>query len=216
MENTLKKYLSKAEVFALSFGCAIGWGVFMMPGSNFLPSGGPLGTIIGVLIGALVMIIIGRNYHILMQKTNDNGGAYSYAKNVFGIDHGFLVGWFIILIYIAILWANSSAFVLLMRYTVGNVFQFGFHYTIAGYDIWFGEMLLSTTITVGICLLCAFKKKIASITQVVFASILIIGILITCIWVFVGNSRGAAAFTPAFSDQGPSVLQIFSIVVLNE
>ena len=33
---------------ALSFGCAVGWGAFVMPGTAFLPVAGPLGTLIGL------------------------------------------------------------------------------------------------------------------------------------------------------------------------
>ena len=49
--------------WALSFGCAVGWGAFMMPGNSFLPVAGPLGTALGFLIGALIMLIVGVNYH---------------------------------------------------------------------------------------------------------------------------------------------------------
>ena len=48
----LKRYLSPAAVFALSFGYAVGWGAFVMPGKLFLPDAGPLGTAVGVLVGA--------------------------------------------------------------------------------------------------------------------------------------------------------------------
>ena len=182
-ENTkLKPYLSPLNVWALSFGCAVGWGAFVMPGTTFLPIAGPLGTALGMAVGGIIMLIIGYNYHFMMNKYPDAGGTYSYAKNVFGKDHGFLVSWFLILIYLAILWANSSAFVLLIRYTFGNVLQFGFCYTVFGYDIYLGELLFSIIITTAICLLCAFKKKVASITQIIFSSILIVGVIFTFIY----------------------------------
>lgn len=64
----LKRYLSPLGVWALSFGCAVGWGAFVMPGTTFLPAAGPLGTAIGIAIGTLVMAVIGVNYHYLMNK----------------------------------------------------------------------------------------------------------------------------------------------------
>lgn len=36
----LKRYLSPLGVWALSFGCAVGWGAFVMSGTTFLPAAG--------------------------------------------------------------------------------------------------------------------------------------------------------------------------------
>ena len=51
--KALSHYLSPIEVWALSFGCAVGWGAFVMPGTTFLPLSGPLGTAIGMITGAV-------------------------------------------------------------------------------------------------------------------------------------------------------------------
>lgn len=51
-KNGLTPYLSVWAVLALSFGYAVGWGAFVMPGRVFLPSAGPLGTVIGIVVGA--------------------------------------------------------------------------------------------------------------------------------------------------------------------
>ena len=59
--DTLKPYLSPLNVWALSFGCAVGWGAFVMPGTVFLPIAGPLGTALGMVIGGVIMLIIGYN-----------------------------------------------------------------------------------------------------------------------------------------------------------
>ena len=67
----LTPYLSPLAVWALSFGCAVGWGSLVMPGTTFLPVAGPLGTALGMLLGALVMLVIGACYHYLMQRHPD-------------------------------------------------------------------------------------------------------------------------------------------------
>ena len=62
-KNTLGmgRHLSMLAVWGLSFGYAVGWGAFVMPGATFLPDAGPLGTVIGVLVGAFAMAVIGWN-----------------------------------------------------------------------------------------------------------------------------------------------------------
>ena len=67
-------YLSIPGAWALAFGCAVGWGAFVMPGNTFLPIAGPIGTALGIAAGGLVMLILGMNYHYLMNRYPESGG----------------------------------------------------------------------------------------------------------------------------------------------
>ncbi len=125
----LLRRLSPLAVWALAFGCSVGWGSFVMPGTTFLPIAGPLGTVIGIGIGMLIMVVIGYNYHFLMNRYPDAGGTVSFSNNVFGHDYGFLSAWFLGLVYLAIIWANSTAIPLIFRSIFGDVLRFGYCYT---------------------------------------------------------------------------------------
>ena len=76
MENKskLKKNLSPVNVWALALGSIIGWGAFVMPGNLFLNSAGPLGTAIGMIIGALIMSVIVISYGYMVEKFPVAGG----------------------------------------------------------------------------------------------------------------------------------------------
>ena len=95
--KALDRYLSPLDVWAMAFGCMVGWGVFVMPGTTFLPVAGPAGTMIAMLIGMLIMLIIGNNFSFLMSRSSMTGGVYSYTKEAFGRDHAFLSCWFLCL-----------------------------------------------------------------------------------------------------------------------
>ncbi|MBR4189660.1 MAG: APC family permease [Kiritimatiellae bacterium] len=125
-------YLSPAAAWALAFGSAVGWGAFVMPGTTFLPVAGPLGTLLGIVVGALVMGVIALNYHFLMQRHPDAGGAYAYVKELCNHDHAFLCAWFLVLTYAAIAWANATALALIGRTMFRGVFRCGFHYGFRG------------------------------------------------------------------------------------
>ena len=58
-KQALLKYLSPVGAWALAFGCSVGWGSFVMPGTTFLPLAGPIGTAVGMCVGGLVMLLIG-------------------------------------------------------------------------------------------------------------------------------------------------------------
>ena len=209
-----RRYLTTLQAWALSFGCAVGWGAFVMPGTAFLPVAGPLGSVIGLGVGALVMFVIGRNYHYLIQNFPDAGGAYGYVKRVCGGDHGYICGWFLILTYVAIAWANATALALIGRHLLGGFFSFGFRYEISGYDVYAGEILLSTAalLLVGGLFLCG--KRLAARVQTFFALVLAAGIAVCAAAVMAKHQGGLASFAPAFAGGRPPILQIVAVVAL--
>ena len=213
--KSLGRYLSPLSVWALSFGCAVGWGAFVMPGTTFLPIAGPIGTVIGIAAGALIMFIIGVNYHYLMNKYPDAGGTLTYAIKAFGYDHGFLSAWFLVLVYVAIIWANATALTLIARNLLGSMFQFGFHYIILGYDVYLGEVLLTMGAILVFGLICMYSKRLSVLLQVLLALVLFCGICFCAFAIF--KSRGiSSGASPAFANTGKLPLrQIFSIIALS-
>ena len=210
-KNVSGAYLSPLGVIALSFGYAVGWGSFVMPGKMFLPKAGPAGTIIGLLIGTLAVIVMAYNYHKMISTVQGSGGAYGYVTKMFGYNHGFLVGWFLFLTYISILLGNATALVLLARYLFGEMLQFGFHYTLIGFDLYFGEVLLCLGTILfcgGICLL---SKRFAIRVHTFFAFVLAAGVLVCFIAALCGHQGGTAAMGPAFSTNGPAWLQVLRV-----
>ncbi|MBP5177006.1 MAG: amino acid permease, partial [Clostridia bacterium] len=207
-------YLSMLGMWALAFGCSVGQGAFVMPGGTFLPIAGPVGTAIGIVLGALVMIILAKNYHYLMNRYPDAGGTYTYTKRCFGYDHGFLSAWFLILTYIAILWANATALPIIARIFFGNAFRFGFSYEIAGFHIYFGEILLSV-VAMAVAAFVCLKKKLAERVQIVMGVLLVIGVIACFIAAVVNHgAKDAPMFTPAFSDEEKPLAGVFTIFAL--
>ena len=212
-----RRYLTPLSVWALSFGCAVGWGAFVMPGTTFLPKAGPWGTVIGIVVGAVIMFVIGVNYNYLMNKYPDSGGTLTYSIKTFGYDHGFLSSWFLILVYVAIIWANATALGLFSKKLLGSTFRFGFHYTILGYEVYFGEALLSVAAIIICGLVCMYRKKGAASLQVLFALILIVGIVLCGLAVFNSGSGGIINnMDPGFADtETGGIRQILTITALS-
>ena len=209
----LSPYLTALGAWALAFGCSVGQGAFVMPGTTFLPIAGPIGTAIGIALGALVMLILARNYHFLMNRFPDAGGTYTYTKKCFGYDHGFLSAWFLILTYIAILWANASALPLVARTLLGSTFQYGFHYEIAGFHIYLGEILLSIFALLVAAFFC-LRRSLAEKAQIVMAIALLVGVAICFVAAFLKKDVSVPAFDPPFAGQGRAVYGTFTILAL--
>ena len=192
-----KAYLSTLGAWALAFGCSVGWGAFVMPGTTFLPIAGPMGTALGITLGALVMFIIAKNYHYLINVYPDGGGAYTYTKKCFGYDHGFLASWFLIITYVAVIWANATALPLIARALLGSTFQFGFHYRIAGFDVYFGELLLVISALTAGAVVC-LRRRLAAGVQILMAVLLFCGI-VACFAASAAKNGGISPVEPLFA-----------------
>ena len=51
-KKELQRSLNPMHVWAIAFGCVIGWGSFVNPGKKFLPNSGVAGTAIALILGA--------------------------------------------------------------------------------------------------------------------------------------------------------------------
>ncbi|MBR4157676.1 MAG: amino acid permease [Oscillospiraceae bacterium] len=212
----LLRRLSPLAVWALAFGCSVGWGSFVMPGTTFLPIAGPLGTVIGIGIGMLIMVVIGYNYHFLMNRYPDAGGTVSFSNNAFGHDYGFLSAWFLGLVYLAIIWANSTAIPLIFRSIFGDVLRFGYCYTLAGYDIYIGEVMASLVAVFAFGLICMRGTRAAATVQTVMSLLLVGGVLFGFVAVFVkvDVTPTLQELEPLFAPENKPFFSVMLIVFL--
>ena len=177
MENNksaFKKQLSPAHVWALAFGCIIGWGSFINPGKKFLPNSGVEGTAIAMVLGAIVMIIIAFAYAYMVPKYPKAGGEFNYTKNCFGKIPAYICGWFLLAAYLTNVPMNSTAIGLIVDGLDGNadLLKWGFSYSIAGFKVWFGEMIFAMSILILFGILNILGVKKAGFIQTVLSSML--------------------------------------------
>ena len=186
MENNtpeLKKQLKPIHVWAIAFGCIIGWGSFINPGKKFLPNSGVAGTAIAMVLGALVMVIIAFSYAYMVPKYPKAGGEFTFTKNSFGKTAAFLCGWFLVAAYLTNVPMNSTAIGLIVDGLDGkaDILKFGWHYAIAGFDVYMGETLFAGAILLLLGFLNILGVKKAGIVQTVLASLLAICAFTLCV-----------------------------------
>ena len=196
---TLRRRLTPFNAFAFAFGCVIGWSAFVMPGGVFLPSAGPVGTMIAMEVAALVMLIISYNYSYMIAKFPQTGGEFIYAKQAFGNAHGFLCAWLLSLSYLSVIPLNATALNLITRAVFGDIFRFGFHYVIAGYEVYFGEMLLAYGALIVLAVIGSLDVKIIAKLQTYLVIILLSGISIVLLSIVISPLSGGKNFYPLFA-----------------
>ena len=217
-----KNWFRILMLWGISFGGIVGWSSFVMPGTMFLPVAGPLGTVIAMLLGGVVIAMIAANFHNMMNhkgNSGTSGGVFSYTKEVFGYDYSLICVWSMFLGYVSIMWTNASAFTLFARYLFGPVFQHGFCYTIAGYDVWMGEILVTIAITVLFGILCAKCYRIIRFLQTSLAALLFISVALCFFLALIKGGASLDTFRPLIAQRtdGAShpLMQILNIVGLS-
>ncbi len=208
----LKPYLSPLMVTAFSIGSAIGWGSLVVTSSNYLGKAGLAGSVVGLILSMFIMLIIARNYSYLTQIYPESGGAYAFSREIFGHDYGFITAWFLILTYLSILWANATSLPLFARFFIGPVFEVGKIYTIFGYDVYLGELLLTAAGIIIIALLCYLSRKAAAYAMTAMVVIFTITILIVSIFAITGFK---GAVDHAFLADSKAISQVIYIAVIS-
>jgi len=212
-EPGLQKSLSPISVWAIAFGCIIGWGSFINPGKKFLPNSGVAGTAIAMVLGALVMVIIAFSYAYMVPKFPKAGGEFTFTKHCFGKTPAYICGWFLVAAYLTNVPMNSTAIGLIVDGLDGSadILKFGFSYSIVGFEVHLGEIILAMSILILFGVLNILGVKKAGFIQTVLAATLAIcaftlfaaglisskaqGIHMTPIWGFDKSAAIAASAT---------------------
>lgn len=208
--ETLTKNLKPSWVWAIAFGSSIGWGAFILP-ADWIGQSGPLGAIIGLLLGALVMIIIAVSYGILIKKYPVSGGEYAYAFISSGKYWAFITGWFLSLGYICIVALNASAFSLLFKYLFPGFMKQMFLYEIAGWEVYLPEIIISSIAILFFAYLNIKGSGFSGRLQFIFSVILIVGVAIMGVYTFAYADMPLSNMKPLFAEN-QSILK--SIIVI--
>ena len=208
----LQRVMRPVDVWGLALGAIIGWGCFVLPGTAFLPKAGPGGTAMGILIGALLIIVIAVSYGYLIRKFPISGGEFIYAKEAFGKRNAFVCGWAMILAYWSLIPLNATALAMISRYLFPGIIQQGLLYEIAGWEVYAGEVILASSAIILMALLNIRGIKQAAWMQTAIALTLVGCILVITFLVFCVSDWSNLA--PGFPDGRRWWKGVFSIVAM--
>ena len=208
----LQRVMRPIDVWGLALGAIIGWGCFVLPGTAFLPKAGPGGTAMGMLIGALLIIVIAVSYGYLIRKFPISGGEFIYAKEAFGKRNAFVCGWAMILAYWSLIPLNATALAMISRYLFPGIVQQGLLYEIAGWEVYAGEVILASAAIILMALLNIRGIKQAAWIQTAIALTLVGCILVITFLVFCISDWSNIA--PAFPEGRRWWKGVFSIVAM--
>lgn len=211
---TLKKNLKPINVWSLALGSIIGWGAFVMPGNLFLKTAGPLGTAIGIIIGAFIMITISLSYGFMIRRFPVSGGEFAFAFKGFGRRHAFICAWFLSLSYLSIVPLNATALGLIGRYMFPGILQRGYIYTVAGWDVYLGEVVFASFALVVFGFISIKGIKTSGIIQTLMVFALVGSTFILAISAFINKKVSIINLQPLFAPEASPIIGILRIVAI--
>jgi len=191
----LARKLTLWNYFALGFGTMIGTGwVILM--DDWLGRGGPLGAMLGFLLGGILLLPIGYVYGQWVRRLPDAAGEAAYTAQVFPPWVSYLTGWMMLLAYFIVCPWEAVVLGKLTAYIFPQLDTLEL-YRIAGQPVFLPRLLVGTALTLFFTLL-NYRGIRASATFENWATSSVLGVFL--LLVFVSARSGAAAnFHPVFN-----------------
>lgn len=196
----LKQNLSEKFVWAIAYGSCIGWGAFILPG-DWIKQSGPIASSIGIVIGALLMILIAVSYGALVERFPVSGGAFAFSYLSFGRYVSFFSSWFLTFGYVCVVALNATAFSLLIKFLLPNILNNGRLYTIAGWDVYITEIVIATVLLLVFMFIAIRGASVSGTLQYYFCIAMVIVVVLMFVGSFFGNNFSLSNLQPLASKE---------------
>lgn len=198
----LKKSMGAGSIWAVALGSIIGWGCFIQGGLWTQRAGGTLPLFLGFLVGGLLMIVVGYSYSYMIAKFPVAGGEFAYAYKGFGRTASYICGWMLSLGYLSIVALNATALPVLASYIFPGVFNKGYLYTIARYDVYMGEVAIALFFIILFGIMNYMGAKSVGKLQLAMVLIMCAAVVISVVGTIVTGSFDASNLAPAYGAGG--------------
>ncbi|OHR47406.1 amino acid permease [Staphylococcus sp. HMSC056D08] len=209
----LQQNLSEKFVWAIAYGSCIGWRSFILPG-DWISQSGSIAAAIGITIGALLMIIIGVSYGVLVKHFPVSGGAFAFSYLSFGRYVSFFSSWFLTFGYICVVALNATAFSLLLKFMMPGVLEHGKLYTIAGWDVYITEIIIATALLLLFTFITIRGAQVSGSLQYYFCIAMVVVVLLMFFGSFFGSGFSLSNLQPLADEKKGWFTSIIMIVAV--
>ncbi|MDR2771333.1 MAG: APC family permease, partial [Clostridiales Family XIII bacterium] len=171
--QALKRTMKSLDVIALAFGTIIGWGWVILLG-GWVSSAGVVGAVLAFVIGAVLCIFVGMTYAELTPALPLAGGELVFSYRGLGYTPSWITGWMITFAYIGVAAFEGPSFSTAFSNLI-PVPKIMYLYTVAGFDIHLGWLLLGVIMSVILTVVNLLGIKSATVFQTGATILLCIG-----------------------------------------
>lgn len=172
----LKSVLGRKDVLALAFGAIIGWGWVVLSGS-LIDQAGTLGSMLAVLLGAVMVTLVGFTYAELTSALPRAGGELAFTYRALGPTWSWICGWALILAYVGVCAFEAVAVATVLNYLLPE-FKLGYLYSVAGSDVHVSWILIGVASAVFVGGVNWYGVQASALVQqVATAGLLVVGVV---------------------------------------
>ena len=174
----LARKLLLRDYFALAFGTMVGVGWLLLM-DDWLGRGGPLGAMLGFLLGGILLLPVGFVYGEWVKRLPDAAGEAAYTAQVFPPIVSYFTGWMMLLAYFIVCPWEAVAVGKLAAYIFPSLNSYEL-YRVAGQPVFLPRLALGIALTVflgvlnyrGIRLSASFQNWTTTTVLLVFVALL--------------------------------------------
>jgi APA family basic amino acid/polyamine antiporter len=191
---TLARKLRLHDYFALAFGTMIGTG-WLIVMDDWLGRGGPLGAILGFVIGGILLLPVGCVYGQWVKRLPDAAGEAAYTAQVFPPIVSYFTGWMMLLAYFIVCPWEAVAAGKIAAYILPSLNSLPL-YSVRGQPVYLPRLILGIALTLFLATLNYRGIRVSANFQKIMTSTLL---LIFVLLAGISGARGAPAnFLPVF------------------
>ena len=212
-KSKFNKVLNSKDVIVTAFGAMIGWG-WVVSSGDWIQEAGTFGTVLGFIIGGIMIYFVGLTYAELTSAFPKCGGEHIFSYKAFGAKGSFVCTWALILSYIGVVCFEACSLPTIIQYIYPGFLQ-GYMYTVAGFDIYASWVAVAVIIAVIITYINMRGVKTAAVVQTILTVIIAAaGIILVVASAINGDSenlKGQFINGDNWSDSVKNVLSIATI-----
>ena len=187
MKSRFQKVMTTTDILVLAFGAMIGWG-WVVSSGRWIQNAGTIGTVIGFIIGGIMIYFVGMTYAELTPAMPNVGGEHVFSYKAFGTTGSFICTWALILSYIGVVCFEAVSLPTIVQYIFPQFAQVRL-YTIAGSDVYLTGVILASLFTFGIIAVNILGIKVASVFQTILTvTIAAVGVILVVASAINGDS----------------------------
>ncbi len=191
---TLARKLRLHDYFALAFGTMIGTGWLILM-DDWLGRGGPLGAILGFVIGGILLLPVGYIYGQWVKRLPDAASEAAYTAQVFPPIVSYFTGWMMLLAYFIVCPWEAVAAGKIATYILPSLNSVPL-YSVAGQPVYLPRLILGIALTLFLATLNYRGIRVSANFQKIMTSTLL---LIFVLLAGISGARGAPEnFHPVF------------------
>ena len=169
--------MSATDILVVAFGAMIGWG-WVVSSGRWIQGAGAIGTVIGFVIGGVMIYFVGMTYAELTPAMPRVGGEHVFSYKAFGPTGSYICTWALILSYIGVVCFEAVSLPTIIQYIFPS-FAKGYMYSVAGSDVYATGVAVAAVFTIAIIVINILGIKAASIFQTVLTvTIAAVGIVL--------------------------------------